>query len=325
MTALKISLVAAIPILIALEVLISYLKGKVHYEKRDTRVNLLIALINIGGNSLFKIAAFAFFCYISKFSFVSYSRSWSSWLVAYLLFEFIGYWIHRWLHTYQLLWAIHIVHHSSDQYNFSVALRTNMIQYLMHFLHFPAMLFGITPLQFFVMYYVNNFITLLFHTKIFGGSRLWEVLFVSPRLHQIHHAYNDVYLDKNYGYTLIIFDRLFGTYQPYSEPIKVGITTGKTSNKYFHVQLDELVKTIKACSRIKGILNKLKFCFSKPELVAGLIRLERFHSSTPPIGDNHSIPASPVVKENTHTIYGVNDSRERGQWISDQSNVSLNN
>lgn len=264
MQTLLTSLVIAVPVLIVLELLIGYLKRLGSYEKKDTKVNLLTAIINLGPNMLFKSAAFVMFLYLSQYSFITYPKWWMSWVVAYFMFEFIGYWMHRWFHTFQLLWAVHIVHHSSVEYNFSVALRTNMLQYLLHFLHFPAMFLGIEPWQFFAIYYTTNFVTLLLHTRIVSGNRMAEYIFVTPRLHQIHHGCNEKYLDKNYGYTLIIFDRLFGTFEPYSEPIKIGITTGRTSNKYFRVQLDELVRTIKGFRQMEGWKTKLSFLFARP-------------------------------------------------------------
>lgn len=149
-----------------------------------------------------------------------------TWLIAFLLVDLLYYWFHRLSHEVNFLWAAHIVHHQSEEYNLSVALRQSWWQGLFSFwFYVPVALLGVHPL---VIVTVGAFVTLYqfwIHTKAIGRMGPFEWLFNTPSHHRVHHGSDPKYIDRNHAGTLIIWDKLFGTYQPEEEEPVYGITT----------------------------------------------------------------------------------------------------
>lgn len=149
-----------------------------------------------------------------------------TWLLAFLLIDLLYYWFHRLSHEVNLLWAAHIVHHQSEEYNLSVALRQSWWQGLFSFwFYIPVALLGVHPL---VIVTVGAFVTLYqfwIHTKAIGRMGPFEWVFNTPSHHRVHHGSDPKYIDRNHAGTLIIWDKLFGTYQREEEEPIYGITT----------------------------------------------------------------------------------------------------
>ena len=149
-----------------------------------------------------------------------------TWIVAFLLLDMLYYWFHRWSHGINFLWAAHIVHHQSEEYNLSVALRQSWWQGLFSFwLYIPVALLGVHPLT---IVTVAAFITLYqfwIHTKALGKLGPLEWLFNTPSHHRVHHGSDPKYIDRNHAGTLIIWDKVFGTFQREEEEPVYGITT----------------------------------------------------------------------------------------------------
>ncbi len=148
------------------------------------------------------------------------------WVLGFLYVDFVFYWWHRWSHEAHFLWAGHVVHHQSEDYNLAVALRQEWLTHLTHIpFYLPLALVGF-PWQ---VLATNVSISLLYqfwiHTEVIRRMGPYEWLFNAPMHHRVHHAINPQYLDKNYGGILIVWDRLFGTYQEETEPCVYGTTT----------------------------------------------------------------------------------------------------
>ena len=142
-----------------------------------------------------------------------------TWALGFVLIDLAYYWWHRLSHEVSLLWAAHVVHHSSEDYNLAVALRQSVLTpWTIVPFHLPLALLGVPPV---VMVAVDSFNTLYqfwIHTQLVGRLGAVERWFNTPSLHRVHHAINPVYLDKNFGGTFMVWDRVFGTYQPETEP-----------------------------------------------------------------------------------------------------------
>lgn len=143
----------------------------------------------------------------------------ATWLVFVLAFvakDFAGYWTHRWEHEINFLWNRHIIHHSSEEFNLSCALRQSIseISRLFTFLLLPAALIGIPTEVIAVIAPIQLFAQFWYHTRLIGKLGFLEKFLVTPSHHRVHHAMNKEYLDKNYGQIFIIWDKLFGTFQP---------------------------------------------------------------------------------------------------------------
>jgi len=139
--------------------------------------------------------------------------------------DFIFYWVHRWGHHINILWAAHSPHHSAEEMNFFVALRASVTQRLFSFFFFwPLTIIGFAPIDIYAMTGLHLFISFLHHTEFIPKLWRWiEYIFTTPSHHRVHHGINFAYLDKNFGEFLIVWDRLFKTYADEEEKVIYGM------------------------------------------------------------------------------------------------------
>lgn len=150
------------------------------------------------------------------------------WLGVFVCRDFVYYWIHRAEHRVKVLWASHMVHHSSEEFSFTTAVRMPWMEAL----YKPALglwapLFGFHPLAFAAMGALVLIAGQFQHTELMRRRTVLDRVFVTPSAHRVHHGSNHEYLDKNFGSMLIVWDRLFGTYEPEEAPVTYGLTGGK--------------------------------------------------------------------------------------------------
>jgi len=149
---------------------------------------------------------------------------WAGWVVAFFAIDFVYYWWHRWSHEVNLLWAVHSVHHQSEDYNLAVALRQAVFSvWTIWPLHLPLALIGVPPVAFLVVDSLSTLYQFWIHTELIGKLGWFEWLFNTPAQHRVHHAINPRYLDRNYAATLCIWDRLFGTFEEEKEQPVYGL------------------------------------------------------------------------------------------------------
>jgi sterol desaturase/sphingolipid hydroxylase (fatty acid hydroxylase superfamily) len=147
-----------------------------------------------------------------------------TWVLAIVLIDLSYYWWHRLSHQVNFLWAAHVVHHSSEEYNLAVALRQGVLTPLTILpFHLPLALLGIPPLVFLAVDSFNTLYQFWIHTQLVDKLGSFEKWINTPASHRVHHAINPRYLDKNFGGTFIVWDRLFGTYEPETEQPVYGI------------------------------------------------------------------------------------------------------
>ena len=149
-----------------------------------------------------------------------------TWIVAFVLYDLCYYWLHRLSHERQILWAAHVAHHQSEEYNLSTALRQTSTGFLLGWIFYiPMFLVGIPPEVVVTVGALNLIYQFWVHTRHIPELGWFEFIFVTPSNHRVHHAQNDQYVDRNYGGVFILWDRLFGTYQPElpDEPCTYGI------------------------------------------------------------------------------------------------------
>ncbi len=192
-------------------------KGRNTYQLNDT-------ISNIGLGMLSQIAAVftpvlaigiytAIFSTVSIWPDASLWTTWYGWLIALVFYDFCYYWLHRAGHQVAVFWAAHVVHHQSQGYNLSTALRQPSTYALLSWIFYvPMALAGVPPLVFGVVALVDLLYQFWVHTEHVGKLGWFDRWFCSPSNHRVHHAVNDHYLDRNYGGILIIWDRLFGTF-----------------------------------------------------------------------------------------------------------------
>jgi len=147
------------------------------------------------------------------------------WLVAFLAVDLGYYWWHRLSHRVNLLWAAHAVHHQSEDYNLAVALRQSMLTTVTSLpFYWPMAVLGVPTAVYAAMVAASTLYQFWIHTELVGRLGWLERFLNTPSHHRVHHAVNTRYLDRNYGAVLIVWDRLFGTYEEEREPARYGTT-----------------------------------------------------------------------------------------------------
>ena len=223
-------IVFAIPIfalLIAIEFIYGLIKKHNTYRFHDTISSLsqgLLSQVTAVCTQLFQIGLYTLiFPHVALIHNENLWDSWYGWLLAVLLYDFFDYWLHRVGHKSAVFWAAHVVHHQSKHFNFSTALRQESAYALLGWIFYlPLAVAGIPP----EIYGIAGLIVLLYqfwiHTEHIGKLGWFDTIFSTPSNHRVHHAVNDRYIDKNYGAILILWDRMFGTFEPETEPCIYG-------------------------------------------------------------------------------------------------------
>ncbi len=243
------------------------------YNFEDTITNLNLGIGSQAFNTLLKLVLLSLY----EFVYINYApfkieNGVLSFILCVIVYDFIFYWAHRWGHEMNIFWGAHIVHHQSEEYNLSVALRQSWFHNALAFVLFlPIPLLGFDPLIFAAAAGFTTLYQFWIHTKHIKSIGIFEWIFNSPSHHRVHHATNPKYLDKNYAAVFIIWDRLFGTFQKEEEEPSYGITLPLNSwnpvwaNIHFY---DDLWKGIKKSKRWK---DKLLLLFKGPEYLGKLL------------------------------------------------------
>ena len=199
-----------------------------------------------------------------------------TYFIAFIALDFAGYWVHRISHEYNLFWNNHIIHHSSEEFNLACALRQSISSILKIFAVFllPAALLGVPGQVIAVIAPLHLFAQFWYHTRHINKMGFLEKIIVTPSHHRVHHAINPIYLDKNYSQILIIWDKLFGTFQqelPDVPPV-YGITRPVRTWNPIKINFQHLFLLIRDAWRAKNWKDKLRIWFMptgwRPEDVA---------------------------------------------------------
>ena len=208
----------AIPVfllLIGLELWVSHSRGLSVYRLKDTLTSLNIGLMSEFTKAISGVISVVMFVLISK-NFGAYE--WDTqhpltWISALILYDFCYYWVHRTGHEINIMWASHVIHHSSEEFNLSTALRQSSTGLLFRWIFYvPLALLGYPLEGFLVVGLIDLIYQYWVHTQLIGKLGWMEKVFVTPSNHRVHHGQNDYCIDKNYGGIFCIWDRMFGTY-----------------------------------------------------------------------------------------------------------------
>jgi sterol desaturase/sphingolipid hydroxylase (fatty acid hydroxylase superfamily) len=184
---------------------------------------------------------------------------------AMVLWDFLYYWDHRWMHEVRLLWANHVTHHSSRRYNLSTALRQPWSGIITAWVFLPMPLLGFRTATIMKAAQLNLLYQYWIHTETIDRlPRPVEQVFNTPSHHRVHHGANPQYLDKNYGGILIVWDRLFGTFEPEVRRVKYGLTKNIDTYNPLRIAYHEFVDIAGDVRRARGVRNKLRHVFGRP-------------------------------------------------------------
>jgi sterol desaturase/sphingolipid hydroxylase (fatty acid hydroxylase superfamily) len=235
------------------------------YERRDTVASLSMLAGNI-------VAGFTAGVVIARLNEAVFRRRVSdigtrrgAIVGAMVLWDFLYYWDHRWMHEVRLLWANHVTHHSSRRYNLSTALRQPWSGIITAWVFVPMPLLGFRTRTIMKAAQLNLLYQYWIHTEAIDRlPRPIEQVFNTPSHHRVHHGANPQYLDKNYGGILIIWDRLFGTFEPEVRRVKYGLTKNIATYNPFRIAYHEFIDIGRDVRRAHGARNKIGHVFRRP-------------------------------------------------------------
>ena len=264
-----IALLFAIPIfiiLIGLESFVAYRRGIQVNHAADMISSLSSGLTNSTRDGIqFGVVLISYTWLVNHITIYKVENLWLAVIIAFVAEDFAGYWIHRMSHRVNILWNRHVIHHSSEEYNLSCALRQSISDNIKFFsiLLIPAAVMGIPPTLFAIISPVHLFLQFWYHTRLIDKMGILENILVTPSHHRVHHAINPEYLDKNYSQIFIIWDKLFGTFQPEekSNPPVYGILRpAKTWNPVL-INFKHLWQLTKDAYRANSYWDKIRIWF----------------------------------------------------------------
>ncbi|HVV77900.1 MAG TPA: sterol desaturase family protein [Mycobacteriales bacterium] len=268
MTTAQLVLLAAAPMFLLSIVVERYLiRGarRATYEVRDTWANIAAGAGSQMLGAPWALVEVAVLVALHRLAPVHLDRGWVAWAVAMVGVDIAYYAYHRLHHESRFLWAIHVAHHSSRRYNLSVALRQPwVVVSTLPFLA-PLALLGIAPELILTSFAINLLYQFLIHTELI--RRMWspiEFVFNTPSHHRVHHGSNQEYLDKNYGGILIIWDRMFGSFEPEVAPVTYGLTKNIETHNPFRIETHEWVAIYRDVRRAGSVRDALGYVLRHP-------------------------------------------------------------
>ncbi|GAB3809820.1 sterol desaturase family protein [Spirosoma humi] len=270
-------LALAVPLFLffmGLEYLVAKRQGKSYF-----RFNSSVANLNVGIAErlldTFTTGAFYFvYEYLHRhYALLDIRASVWGWLALLIATDFIWYWYHRLAHEINIFWAVHVVHHQSEEFNYTVSARITVFQAVVRtgfwailpIVGFPAeMITGVLL--------IHGLYPFFIHTRTVGKLGWLEYVFVTPSHHRVHHASNPQYLDKNYGDMFIIWDKLFGTFAEEKEEPVYGLTRQLDSHSFLWQHFHGLLEVVVAMRRTPDLRAKAAVLFGRPDTVDPAIR-----------------------------------------------------
>lgn len=262
-------IVLSIPIffiLIGVELVVERLTHQKLYRFPDAIANLSCGITSqLSGLFLKVISLGAFQFLFEHYAFFTLERNGIYWLALFLLTDLAYYWGHRMSHEVNLFWGGHVVHHQSEDYNLSVALRQSSLQELWTFgFSLPIALLGFNTLDFVLVSSFNTLYQFWIHTETIKKMGWFEYIFNTPSHHRVHHGRNPKYIDKNHAGSLIIWDKMFGTFQAEEEKPTYGITKPINSWNAAFANVSHYEEMAKDLKRIPSWSDRILYLFKKP-------------------------------------------------------------
>ena len=236
------------------------LKSVYKYESSVSNISIGIAerLLNL----FITVSFYNLYVWIyENYRLLNISNAWWIWVVMLLATDFVWYWYHRLGHEVNIFWGAHIVHHQSEEFNFTVAARITTLQAIVRNVFWCILPFiGFHPNLVMTILVVHGVYSFFTHTQILEKQKWLEYIFITPSLHGVHHASDEKYLDKNYGDVFVFWDKLFGTFQKEEEKPRYGLTHPINSYSFlwqhFHTKVSAHLQTFRVLPlRVRQLSN----------------------------------------------------------------------
>lgn len=248
------------------------MKNVFKYESSISNISIGIAerLLNLFiTGSFFQLFVFIY----ENYRLVTLPNSWWIWIIMLLATDFVWYWYHRLGHEINIFWGAHIVHHQSEEFNYTVAARITTLQAIVRNIFWCILPFvGFQPSLVMAILVVHGVYSFFTHTQVIGKLGWLEYIFITPSLHGVHHASDEKYLDKNYGDVFVFWDKLFGTFQTEEEKPHYGLTHPIKSYSFLWQHFHYYFELYEAAKRQNTLKGKLKIYFGSPAVMDQDIR-----------------------------------------------------
>lgn len=254
-------------VLMLLEYIIARRKGHDYFGLHNSIANVSIGIAERLSEVL--IAGGCYFLYDAlqkQYGLFEIKPGLLLWLLLFLLTDFVWYWYHRLAHEINLLWMVHVVHHQSDDFNYTVSARITVLQSVVRTGFWAVLpLIGFPAGMITAMLLIHGLYPFFIHTRVIGKLGILEYILVTPSHHRVHHASNEQYLDKNYGDVLIIWDKLFGTFQKEEQAPVYGLTKPLNTYSFLWQHFHFAIELWLAVRMQRGLLQKAKVIFGRPD------------------------------------------------------------
>ena len=264
--------IIGVPIILAMifiESVISSIQNKSLYSKQDTLCTIGLLSGNIGMSFAIKSATLAFHFYLYQFKLfdlINLMPLWVAWVLTFILIDLVFYVYHRLSHKVRFLWAIHMSHHSSEEMNFAVSFRQAWFGPISKIPFFAVLpIIGFEPTMIAVAGVISTLWGVVGHTQIINKLGPLEWIFNTPSHHRVHHGANEEYIDKNYGNLFIIWDRIFGTFEPERANVRYGLVKNVNTFNPVKITLMEWSSMFKDMSKASNLQEFINIFFGPPK------------------------------------------------------------
>jgi len=254
-------------IVIGAEIFFSYFHHKHYYSTKGTFANIYLTTLNLSLDVLVRGICLIVLNYFYQYHFGVINNVILYWFVLLIAEDFMYYWLHRVDHYCRLFWAVHVTHHSSEEFNLTVGFRSSVFQPLYRFIYFiPLALCGFKGIDIMFIYSATQIYGILIHTQTVKKLGVLEYFMSTPSHHRVHHGSNVKYLDKNMGMVLIIWDKLFGTFvkEDENEPVVYGLTENINTYHPLKLVFHEWINIFKDLRKPSSIKSKIMYVFGPP-------------------------------------------------------------
>jgi sterol desaturase/sphingolipid hydroxylase (fatty acid hydroxylase superfamily) len=252
-------------LLLVIEAVADAIMRRELYEFKDTAASLTMGTGNVILGLAAKAMVLGVFVFVHKFALFKIGYQWWAWLLVFFADDFSYYWFHRTSHECRLFWASHVVHHSSQRYNLGTALRQTWTGSFMSWIFWLWMpLAGFPPLMIMTMQSISLLYQFWIHTELVRRMGPLEAVMNTPSHHRVHHGSNQRYLDRNHAGILIIWDRLFGTFEPEDEQVVYGLTKNINSYNPFRIAFHEWLDIWEDVKHASDWRTKMRYIFGRP-------------------------------------------------------------
>jgi sterol desaturase/sphingolipid hydroxylase (fatty acid hydroxylase superfamily) len=237
------------------------------YEARDTVASLSMGLLKVSAGAIGKLASIPLFAllYTYRIADLGVDPLWWSWLILLVAEDLCFYWFHRMHHGVRLLWTAHVNHHSSQHFNLSTGFRQTVLTTLTSAVFWaPLALLGYPPWMILVAQTWSQIYQFGLHTEAIGRLGPLEWIMNTPSHHRVHHGTNVQYLDRNHGGIFILWDRLFGTFEPERERVVFGLTNNIDTFHPLRILFHEVIAMVRDVRRAPTLRAKLGHVLAPP-------------------------------------------------------------